>query len=116
VDLLSGETITHVVEMAGIALVYFRNEAVKGIMSTVKEMVSGIKLEQAAVKAELLEHQDDSRNDLVEKFDELKSDFNDKHIENKDALQAHIIDDKEILGDIKVSVARIEARQKRSAS
>lgn len=73
-----------------------------------------IRLEQSKVKAELIEKQQEVKDNLIEKHDDLKNDFNEKHEENKEALTVHIIDDKIILGDIKVSLARIEARQKRN--
>src|SRR5579862_4775209 len=74
-----------------------------------------IRLEQAKVKEELVEKQQEVKDELIERHEDLKNDFNEKHEENKEALSDHIIEDKTILGDVKASLARIEARQKHNS-
>ena len=82
-------TAIHAAELVGIIFIGWLNQKIQTV-------VSDISLKRAEDKAELLDN------------------FNEKHQENRENLNAHILEDKTILGDVRVSLARIEARQKRN--
>ena len=99
----SPDLVVHVVELAvtvGAVIIGLR----------IDKAVSNVRLEQAVVKAALLEQQAQVKDALLEKQDELREDFEAKHSESRRALTDHLVEDARNFGQIIPALTRIERK------